>query len=72
MIICTLQTLKAFNSKGEIIQVPQGTYISLPYVKAHLLIDLGLARMVDLFDSHNALHHFRGYQGRPYVSRTVH
>ena len=72
MIICTLQTLKAFNSKGEIVQVPQGTYVSVPQIKAHLLIELGLARMVDLFDSENALHPFRVCQGNRYAPRTVH
>ncbi len=72
MIICTLRTLKAFNSKGRIIDVPEGTYISLPPIKANLLIDLGLARPVDFLGLDNTLHCFYDYEHSPYESETVH
>ena len=69
MIICTLCTLRAFNSKGRIITVPEGTYISLPPSKSRLLIELGLAKRAELIGLDHSCHCVHGYQTNPYEHR---
>ena len=72
MIVYTLQTLKAFNNKGRFITVPQGTFLSLPHIKAKLLIELGLARPIELPDLDNSLYCLHDYERGQCKFRTLH
>jgi len=48
MVVRTLQRIKAFNSRGEIVEIPQGIYISVSQDKGNLLINLELAEPVEI------------------------
>jgi len=43
MLIRTLRPLKGLTKKGEIVRIPEGTYLDLEWKKAELLIKTGAA-----------------------------
>ncbi len=65
-IIRTIKETIAFNNKGEVVDVPTGTFIAHKEEQANLLINLGLAEPVESYraiptyassyDNHQAIH----------------